>query len=421
MEIKESQDLLKLFYKYKHRILYTGSDFKYLSYKGQNVLNSKWTCMILADEKAKEYISESDRSISYISNPDKFQFNFTQKKPVAISLNTVDSKEKNFLDYQKKVNGYFDIISKANNLTSLFCIAGITKDNLNNNKYERIALVNFLKRLNGSVPELRNGAIVIFQYDEIRDFVYDAVTETTVDELCQYLENNENCIIKQNERIEDFFDYIPDEEDYDDVDYSNSADFFIDGKLKSIDRSFVSSVSDTMLLSEEVIYEDIDKIKKYNISRYFYNFLRYSYRKPIWYGYEKDFYIKRACNDKIINSVKKALKKHDDQKVNKPICIYGTSGSGKSLTAGYVAYTIYKTFEYPVLYINKSRTNFSTHGDRFFVDQLKKLLDEIENKGNNPCLIVLDLSGYERIHVDNLFKVGVRRFFCKGLRKKLCR
>ena len=63
--------------------------------------------------------------------------------------------------------------------------------------------------------------------------------------------------------------------------------------------------------------------------------------------------------------------------------------------------------------VNKSKTNFNTHGDMFFVDSLKKLLNEIENKGNNPCLIVLDTSGYERANIDSLFKTlknGAKKF-----------
>lgn len=417
MEIKSREDLVNLFYKYKQRILFAGSDFKYSSYKGENTLNAKWTCMAFVDEKTCDCVEEADRSINYVTNPDKFLFSFTQKKPAVISLGAKNSNE-DLRNYSKTTEKYFNVIKNANNSISLFCIAGVTSEGLEQNSYDKIALKKFINMLDGTNPELQNAMIILFQYDEIKYFCIDESTEFTVEQLCkEFEERNTNInIIKLNSRIEDLFDYIPDDEydEYTEFDeYSDSIDFYIDDKLKSIDKTIVNYATDTILLNDELVYAEVDKIKKYNISKYFYKFLRDSYRTPIWYGYSKDFYIERECDHEIIEHVKNALKKHDNTEINKPICIYGSSGSGKTLTAGYIAYEIYKTYEYPVLYINKSKTNFNTHGDMFFVDSLKKLLNEIENKGNNPCLIVLDTSGYERANIDSLFKTlknGAKKF-----------
>lgn len=412
MEIKNSQDLLNLFYKYKQRILFAGSDFKYMSYKGENTLTAKWTCLAFADGKACEHVEDTDRSINHVTDPDKFLFSFTQKKPAVISLDATDLGE-DLRCYSKTTERYFNVIKQANNLTSLFCIAGFTAEGLKN-KHNEIALRNFIKMLDNDEQKLQNAMIVLFQYDEIKHFCIDLSLEFTVEKLCEEFEkrNTNINIIKLNNRIEDLFDYIPNEEDEDIYEYRDSIDFYIDGKLKSINKTNVNYVTDAILLNDELVYAETDNIKKYNISKYFYKFLRDSYRTPVWYGYLKNFYIERECDQDIIKYVKESLRNHDNIKT-KPICIYGNSGSGKTLTAGYIAYEIYKTYEYPVLYINKSKTNFNTHGDMVFVDSLKKLLNEIENKGNNPCLIVLDVSGYERANIDSLFKTlknGAKKF-----------
>ena len=65
--------------------------------------------------------------------------------------------------------------------------------------------------LDGTNPELQNAMIILFQYDEIKDFCIDESTEFTVEQLCkEFEERNTNInIIKLNSRIEDLFDYPP--------------------------------------------------------------------------------------------------------------------------------------------------------------------------------------------------------------------
>lgn len=130
--------------------------------------------------------------------------------------------------------------------------------------------------------------------------------------------------------------------------------FYCAGKRISIDKTTLPGIrSDTELLTESFIYQEIP-LGKIALKDAFWEYIlpdRYTF--PKWFGYfpKSRFYINRTeIDEKLYQSVTKALKNGSEE----PIILYGEPCSGKTCAIGLLAYRIYTEQQYPVVFIRPS-------------------------------------------------------------------
>ena len=148
----------------------------------------------------------------------------------------------------------------------------------------------------------------------------------------------------------------------------------------------------------------------------FSDFLYNSSIKPVWYAYKYGMNIEREFELEAYNKINALLQKGGLSQ--KPIIIYGQTGTGKSVSMAHLAYRIKKNNKYPVLYID-GRVNeviytdilefcewcddtkivvfwdSSTHGKEY--GKYKELNDYLASKGKKAVIVGTSYSIDENI------------------------
>ena len=173
---------------------------------------------------------------------------------------------------------------------------------------------------------------------------------------------------------------------------------YISRKTRYIDASDVRKLRAfaTLLNESDVNREEIEP---QHAVAYFSTFLKSSAIKPIWYGYKEKFNLVRDYETELMEKVRKGLSSPGvESELNTPICLRGESGSGKSVALAHLAYRVFNEKEYPVIYLNKSISDFWGN-DSDNLETLHDVLllfknDEAQNR-KHCTLIVWDNSMFE--------------------------
>lgn len=191
------------------------------------------------------------------------------------------------------------------------------------------------------------------------------------------------------EMLEEYgYDYDEDSDGSELDDEQNKKDFFYSNQKRVwIDRAKIpGKLSQIEILTDGFVYHE-DPKGRLAMKDAFEKYLcpeRYAF--PKWYGYfeDKGFYIPRAADDKLYKKVIKALEKGTDA----PIILCGAPSCGKTVTAGALAYRIYKEHQYPVVFIRADDKGEPA------AENLNKFLLYLKTKSEDeqPVLIIWDLS-----------------------------
>lgn len=159
--------------------------------------------------------------------------------------------------------------------------------------------------------------------------------------------------------------------------------------------------------------EDYDEVEK---TALFSDFLYNSSIKPVWYAYKYGMNIEREFELEAYSKISTLLQKGGLSQ--KPIIIYGQTGTGKSVSMANLAYKIKKNNKYPVLYIDGrvSEVKYtdilefcewcddtkivifwdaSTHGKEY--GKYKELNDYLASKGKKAVIVGTSYSIDEKI------------------------
>ena len=191
------------------------------------------------------------------------------------------------------------------------------------------------------------------------------------------------------EMLEEYgYDYDEDSDGSELDDEQNKKDFFYSSQKRVwIDRANIpGKLSQIEILTDGFVYHE-DPKGRLSMKDAFEKYLcpeRYAF--PKWYGYFENngFYIPRAADDNLYKKVTKALKKGTDA----PIILCGAPSCGKTVTAGALAYRIYKEHQYPVVFIRADDKGEPA------AENLNKFLLYLKTKSEDeqPVLIIWDLS-----------------------------
>ena len=103
--------------------------------------------------------------------------------------------------------------------------------------------------------------------------------------------------------------------------------------------------------------------------------------RPLWSGYARRFAFRREFEKELHDKTKNKLDRNASN--DQPIVIHGQTGTGKTVALGSLAYTIAKSREYPVIFIER-RTQRPVNSD---IDECCRWL---EDHGASATLIVWD-------------------------------
>ncbi|WP_243361609.1 hypothetical protein [Fundidesulfovibrio terrae] len=178
------------------------------------------------------------------------------------------------------------------------------------------------------------------------------------------------------------FEFTPEQKADDVYFYINNKREMIEGGYLFETRGFVS------LLSETEIGDT--NYPAFLRKEYFYNFLKNSPQRPVWYGFANKFNLKRNFEDELGGAVDASLRTAKDSQDEKPILLVGQTSSSKSIALGCLAYTTYLKQTFPVLYINNPDVYLERSGVNF--EALDMLIQKLENIGAKKVLIIWDNS-----------------------------
>jgi len=197
--------------------------------------------------------------------------------------------------------------------------------------------------------------------------------------------------------------------EYEELDHDTQNVFYKGEKPVMISKSILLLNRNFMqLLTDELIYENrpLGRIEQ---AKWFYNFLNYSSEEPQWYGYlpQSVFYVKRECEDVLVQLVRNLLKgKMRPENINTPVILQGDPGSSKSIELAALAYRIYQDKFNPVIYIKNDNLSFSEQSTEF--ERLDELMQDVENIGEKDVrfLIIWDSSSYKKVveNAENLIR-----------------
>ena len=268
-----------------------------------------------------------------------------------------------------------------------------------------------LRRLIGKILD-KNGVIFVNNipddyYEQLYQLVNDhklkksvyllGKTKTDNRRVARWIENGFATVLPENNP--ELWSVYSSAKEY--ADGHQLAHLYIDGKIKSIQKSDIFKISQFGELLTVESAETNPSIEEGDIPSTFRSFLERSVGgRPDWYCYNSDlgFHLSRNVENIIFQNLHEALisaDRNDNKK--KPLLLYGQSFSGKTNVLCAVAQRIFAGHKYPVIYI----PSMSIPADiSEYSEDLAYLLKKIEEVANQdaenlhlvPTLIVWDTS-----------------------------
>lgn len=212
-----------------------------------------------------------------------------------------------------------------------------------------------------------------------------------------------------------------DEQD-DELEYTDTSSdgdrFYANGKVCTLEADDLLPYGrQASLLTENKVFS-MRPDGRILCQKWFANFLQNDAAEngPMWCGYDTNrmFYVKRRFEEPLVALVRKLLDEEAVPMSNAPVFLTGAPGSSKSITLGALAYRIYCEKQHPVIFISKD--NVMYHKETEHLEQLDKLMQMAQHRGNNArVLVVWDCSSYRPVssNVDamvNILKNRGRKF-----------
>jgi len=375
-ELNESK-LLEMF-STEPCILFIGEGYDLSDENNKRILALPWSCI---------FTTTSDNELSHL-------------------LSNNNRRSRDITDTEQL---YKDALDKRNlKIVRLF-------DNMQLQKREaQITALKFLNRIQEMIPNVGMLFIVgynesdILSVDKMCDFLISLRNKSTLffDFKGSLLETDILGILNEKEfyyteqNISDIITYSVSEEDYQESSDDNLK-VFVNGNVISIKKDMVEVLNQYALLLN---YSEINSVQvpPYLIENYFYTFLKQSAYSPEWYCYANGFNLKRDFEEELYKKTKNGLD-NPNKKARKPMCLYGQSGSGKSIAIAYLAYRIFNEKEYPIIYINNPYIDFriiSTNDNneikKVKSKQLEAMYEIVDKLNADSILILWDLSAATR-------------------------
>jgi|GEM_PF-133184 len=370
-------------------ILIIGENFDLSSEESKKITELPWACVFTSsnDQAFSNSFINSKRMVRDIFEVQQINKRALDKK----NLKIVRLFNNGDLSGRAAQNGAYKFLSKIpeiiENFGKLFIIGIGENDKL------------CIEKLCDLFTELRNNSTIIFDTEEYlqKTELYDISIEKSFVLIKDYISN-----------YIDIFEKDVDDFDYDEPDI-DSLQLYIRKKTINVDKS------DLFELAQFAILLNIEEVTgfqvpPYLVENYFYAFLKESAYEPQWYGFANGFNLVRRFETKLYDVVIKSLENPGNPK-QKPICLVGQSGSGKSIAVANLAYKVFSEKRFPVIFMNNPYINFGTNiyksnGDIKHVkspqfEALVKAIESLESKSAESVLIIWDLSAATKKDRDN--------------------
>ena len=192
--------------------------------------------------------------------------------------------------------------------------------------------------------------------------------------------------------------------------------FYKNGKPAIIKQSNVLRYKEVGVLLTERLLNEVRPYGRIQQSRWFLNFLtRSSIEGPQWYGYLKqtEFYLSRSYEGSLLQLVTDILKGKEGvtKDYSNPVILEGDPASSKSVVLGALAFKVFSSKEFPVIFIDNNRLN--TRED---IEILDEFMQEIENIGDNDSKILIIWDGASYQNIDSLARNIAKQLDNRGRR-----
>lgn len=373
-------------------ILLAGENFDVLAEKNQRIINLPWSCVFT-----------SSNDINYAT-----KFTNQNRKPRDIfDIKFINEKA---LDKKNlKIVRLFGSSDVGDRTSQVEAYKLLTKIEEIFQSYGKLFLVGFDKdeklesgRLCDVLTRLRKKSVIIF--DENNYLTGTEVYEISKKNAFMWFEDGLDNYLSAE--IEDSQNEYEEFDEY-------QVQVYLNKKISSIENDdiFELSLFATLLNIHEL---NDSHIPSYLLENYFYTFLKESAYFPQWYGYENGFNLVRKFEDDLYKKITRSLETPGNLK-QQPICLYGQSGSGKSIAIGNLAYKIFNDKKFPVIFMNNKNLTFSNdiyskNGEskpiksRHF-ESLTYVIEMLEKKGAESVLIIWDLSAATKRDVEKVTRL----------------